>query len=79
MYQRLCALAVGSQGAGVLECGRATLAAHLKQTGVYGSLTLVHVPGLSVYDEEIRLPTGFPSPSPTDTEHVRTEGPHTPP
>jgi len=45
----------------------AALADHLKQTGVYGSLTLVHVPGLSVYDEEIRLPTGFPSPSPTDT------------
>ena len=46
----------------------AALAAHLKQTGVYGSLTLVHVPGLSVYDEEIRLPTGSPSPSSTDTE-----------
>ena len=45
----------------------AALAAHLKQTGLYGSLTLIHVPGLSVYDEEIRLPTGFPRPSPTDT------------
>ncbi|HXW96994.1 MAG TPA: hypothetical protein VEI47_05360 [Gemmatimonadales bacterium] len=43
------------------------LAAHLRQTGAYGSLTLVHVPGLSVYDEEIRLPTGFPRPAATDT------------
>ena len=43
------------------------LAAHLKQSGVYGSLTLVHVPGLSVYDEEIRLPTGTPAPAATDT------------
>ncbi len=43
------------------------LAAHLKETGVYGSLTLIHVPGLSVYDEEIRLPTGFPRPASTDT------------
>ncbi len=38
------------------------LAAHLRQTRVYGSLTLVHVPGLSVYDEELRLPTGNPAP-----------------
>ncbi len=45
----------------------AALAAHLKQTGVYGSLTLIHVPGLSVYDEEIRLPTGYPRPLSTDT------------
>lgn len=44
------------------------LAAHLRHTGVYESLTLIHVPGLSVYDEEIRLPTGSPSPSPSDTE-----------
>jgi hypothetical protein len=43
------------------------VSAHLKQTGVYGSLTLVHVPGLSVYDEELRLPTGFPRSAPTDT------------
>jgi hypothetical protein len=43
------------------------LAAHLKQTGAYASLTLVHVPGLSVYDEEIRLPTGTPAPASTDT------------
>jgi hypothetical protein len=43
------------------------LAAHLQQTGAYASLTLVHVPGLSVYDEEIRLPTGRPSPATTDT------------
>jgi hypothetical protein len=42
-------------------------AAHLKQIGVYESLTLIHVPGLSVYDEEIRLPTGFPRPASTDT------------
>jgi hypothetical protein len=43
------------------------LSAHLKEIGAYGSLTLIHVPGLSVYDEEIRLPTGFPRPAPTDT------------
>lgn len=43
------------------------LAAHLQQTGVYGSLTLVHVPGLLVYDEEIRLPANLPAPSVTDT------------
>jgi hypothetical protein len=43
------------------------LAAHLKNTGAYGSLTLVHVPGLSVYDEEIRLPTGNPRPTTADT------------
>jgi hypothetical protein len=45
----------------------AALAAHLRQTGAYRSLTLIHVPGLSVYDEELRLPTGSPGPSPTDT------------
>jgi hypothetical protein len=39
------------------------LAAHLRETGVYESLTLVHVPGLSVYDEELRLPTGKPAPT----------------
>jgi hypothetical protein len=44
------------------------LAAHLQQTGAYGSLTLIHLPGLSVYDEEIRLPTGSPSPATTDTQ-----------
>ena len=43
------------------------LAAHLQQTGTYGSLTLVHVPGLLVYDEELRLPTGYPRPAVTDT------------
>ena len=43
------------------------LATHLQQTGAYASLTLVHVPGLSVYDEEIRLPTGRPSPATSDT------------
>ena len=43
------------------------MAAHLKQTGAYGSLTLVHVPGLSVYDEELRLPSGHPSPTAADT------------
>lgn len=47
----------------------AALATHLKQTGAYPSLTLVHVPGLSVYDEEIRLPTGIPRPTPADTLH----------
>jgi hypothetical protein len=44
-----------------------SLSAHLHDIGAYGSLTLVHVPGLSVYDEELRLPTGSPSPSPSDT------------
>lgn len=43
------------------------LADHLRQTGVYGSLTLVHIPGLSIFDEELRLPTGFPRPASTDT------------
>jgi hypothetical protein len=43
------------------------LAQHLKATGVYNSLTLVHVPGLSVYDEELRLPSGLPAPASTDT------------
>lgn len=43
------------------------LAAHLKTLGVYDSLTLVHIPGLSVYDEEIRLPTGIPKPTAADT------------
>jgi hypothetical protein len=38
------------------------VAAHLRETGAYSSLTLIHVPGLSVYDEEIRLPTGNPAP-----------------
>jgi len=46
----------------------AALAAHLRQSGTYGSLTMVHVSGLSVYDEEIRLPTGLPSPATTDTQ-----------
>ena len=44
-----------------------SLAAHLHDIGAYGSLTLVHVPGLSVYDEELRLPTGNPAPASTDT------------
>ena len=43
------------------------LAAHLKNKGVYGSLTMIHLPGLSVYDEELRLPSGSPAPSATDT------------
>lgn len=43
------------------------LAAHLQQTSAYGSLTLVHIPGLLVYDEEIRLPASLPAPSITDT------------
>lgn len=43
------------------------LAAHLRQIGVERSLTLVHVPGLSIYDEEIRLPTGFPRPASNST------------
>ncbi len=45
------------------------LAAHLQDIGAYGSLTLVHIPGLSVYDEELRLPTGLPAPPSTDTSH----------
>ena len=43
------------------------LAAHLQASGAYASLTLVHVPGLSVYDDEIRLPTGRPAPTSSDT------------
>ena len=43
-----------------------SVAAHLHNTGVYGSLTLVHIPGLSVYDEELRLPTGNPRPDSTN-------------
>jgi hypothetical protein len=43
------------------------LAQHLKATGVYESLTMVHLPGLSVYDEELRLPSGLPAPPSTDT------------
>lgn len=43
------------------------LSAHLKAAGAYDSLTLVHIPGLSVYDEEIRLPTGIPRPTTADT------------
>lgn len=43
------------------------LAQHLKSTGVYNSLTMVHLPGLSVYDEELRLPSGLPAPASTDT------------
>lgn len=42
-------------------------AAHLKQGGVYGSLTMVHVPGVSIYDEELRLPSGLPRAQSTDT------------
>lgn len=38
------------------------LSIHLRQTGAYSSLTLIHVPGLSIYDEELRLPTGKPAP-----------------
>ena len=34
----------------------------LHTQGTYGSLTLVHIPGVSVYDEEIRLPSGEPKP-----------------
>ena len=30
---------------------------HLVSTGAYGQLRLVHVSGLSIYDEELRLPT----------------------
>jgi hypothetical protein len=44
-----------------------SLAAHLHNIGAYGALTLVHVPGLSVYDEELRLPTGSPMPTTADT------------
>ena len=43
------------------------LAAHLQDIGAYGSLTLVHIPGLSVYDEELRLPSGYPRPASNDT------------
>ncbi len=49
------------------DAAASALAAHLRQKGVYGSLTLVHLPGLSVYDEELRLPTGQPNPAGNDT------------
>ncbi len=51
------------------QAAATAVAAHLKSTGAYGSLTMVHVPGLSVYDEELRLPTGMPAPASTDTSH----------
>jgi hypothetical protein len=44
------------------------LAAHLHQTGAYGSLTMIHIPGVSTYDEELRLPSGFPRPASTATQ-----------
>jgi hypothetical protein len=44
----------------------AKLAEHLRQKGVYHFLTMIHIPGLSVYDEELRLPTGHPAPASTD-------------
>jgi hypothetical protein len=49
------------------DAAATALAAHLKQNGTYSSLTLVHIPGLSVYDEEVRLPTGIPAPAASDT------------
>jgi len=49
------------------------LSEHLHQTGVYDSLTMLHVPGLSIYDEELRLPTGFPAP-PTGSTAVCPDG-----
>ena len=52
------------------------LARHLHETHVYSSLTMIHVPGLSVYDEELRLPTGFPRPNQNvqcpDTRYTET-------
>ncbi len=44
------------------------LAAHLQQTGAYSSLTMIHIPGVSTYDEELRLPSGFPRPASTATQ-----------
>ncbi len=49
------------------DAAASALAAHLKAIGAYSALTLVHVPGLSVYDEELRLPTGNPQPTSSDT------------
>src|SRR3984957_15181645 len=46
----------------------AALAAHLQQTGAYSSLTMIHIPGVSIYDEELRLPTGLPGPAATNTQ-----------
>jgi hypothetical protein len=42
------------------------LAAHLRDIAA-PALTLVHIPGLSVYDEELRLPTGIPQPPSNST------------
>ncbi|MGP8246545.1 MAG: hypothetical protein ACLQVN_18755 [Bryobacteraceae bacterium] len=43
------------------------MAQHLQQTGTYSSLTLVHLPGVSIYDEEFRLPSGLPGPTSSDS------------
>ncbi len=50
------------------------LAQHLHQKGVYRDLTMVHVPGLSVYDEELRLPTGHPAPGTNDQSATCPDG-----
>lgn len=56
-------------------------AAHLQATGAYGQLVLVHASGVSIYDEELRLPVGsLPGPADAgcpvaaDTTKVRYQG-----
>ena len=39
------------------------IALHLSATETYAQLTLVHLPGLSAFDEEMRMPASTPAPS----------------
>jgi len=39
------------------------IASHLTAAGTYAMLTLVHLPGLSAFDEELRMPASTPAPS----------------
>lgn len=39
------------------------IALHLRETETYAQLTLVHLPGLSAFDEELRMPASTPAPS----------------
>jgi hypothetical protein len=39
------------------------IASHLTAMGTYAKLTLVHLPGLSAFDEELRMPASTPAPA----------------
>ena len=39
------------------------IAQHLTTMGAYAQLTLVHLPGLSAFDEELRMPASTPAPA----------------